>query len=119
MELYEYAVGLSASDLESPFSHIIALRNGLMHDLTAYPLSDQPDLRLSEIKDKQWKLSLLHANKPLDSTAVQSLKQIPEMACIWPWRFPNVFIHERPGFDIVVCNPPFMSEETDRELFPN
>ena len=62
---------LAATDIESPFAEsIIALRNGLMHDLKAYPLSDQPDLRLSEIEDKQWKLSLLHADKPLDSTVI-------------------------------------------------
>ena len=111
---------LSTSDIESPFAQsIIALRNGLMHDLKAYPLSNQPALRLSEIADKQWKLSLLHAEKPLTSADVQTLKDVPEMACIWPWRFPNVFIHERSGFDIVVCNPPFMSEETNRDLFLN
>ena len=40
-----------------------------MHDLKAYPLSDQPT-EIGEIEDKQWKLSLLHADQPLDSTTV-------------------------------------------------
>ena len=96
---------LSSSDLSSPFADsIIALRNGLMHDLKAYPLSDQPTLRLSEIKDKQWKLSLLHATDPLEQSCSRPQRSTGDRLYL-KWRFPNVFIHHRPGFDIVCATP--------------
>ena len=31
--------------------------------------------------------------EPLSNENVRALKDTPEMACIWPWRFPNVFIN--------------------------
>ena len=109
---------ISSQDIDSPFADtILALRSGLMHSIKAYPLSTQPNVRYTEILDMQWKLALLHASQPMEQEEVQRLREEPEKSCIWIWRFPNVFIQEDPGFDIVLCNPPFMSEESNRPLF--
>jgi hypothetical protein len=95
------------NNIDSPFASVILeLRDGLLTAIKAYPQAIQFKKRLLEIQDTQWKLSLLHSKSPLTPSQMEHLKNSPEQYCIWAWRFPQVFIHEMPGFDIVLCNPP-------------
>lgn len=105
-------------DLDSPFASVILeLRDGLLTAVKAYPQAIQFKKRLLEIQDTQWKLSLLHSKSPLNPSQIEHLQNSPEQYCIWAWRFPQAFIHENPGFDIVICNPPnsISSQHEDKE----
>ncbi len=100
---------------------ILELRSNLVNAIKHYPYSERPTERLKEILDTQWKLTLLHVQTNLDDKNVKKLRLEHHSFCIWTLRFPQVFIHENPGFDIVLCNPPYILEDsntTDKDNNP-
>ncbi len=106
---------IALKELDSPFAEmILELRHGLLNAVTTYPQSEQPHLRLQEIHDLQWKLALVHTPKPLDPSQIKTLKENREQFMVWQWNFPTLYIKEKPGFDIIISNPPFIGEDITR-----
>ncbi len=92
---------------------MLELRSNLLNGITHYAYSERPTERLKEILDTQWKLTLLHVQSGLDDHSVKLLRLQHHAFCIWNLKFPQVFIHENPGFDIVLCHPPYILEDSN------
>ena len=86
--------------------------------LTAAPIGDESVIK--EVLDEWEELSdALHADSPKMQTAIDAAQKIlrPLSRVHFPIAFPEVFLRERPGFDVILGNPPWEKVKIDQDAF--
>ncbi len=81
--------------------------------ITAAPISDDPQVSNFTIEGWQGKF-----NKSFRSAAQKAYDELAELRPLhFPAAFPDVFRRERPGFDVIIGNPPWKKPKVEEHVF--
>ena len=86
--------------------------------LASAPIGDESVIK--EALDEWEELSdALHANSPKMQKAVDAAREVlqPLSAVHFPIAFPEVFLRKRPGFDVILGNPPWEKVKVEEHAF--
>ena len=100
----------------------------IFHDIERfkrYYFNTNGPVRKQELKNKinklKWDFIEEYLKKINQKTVLNEIKQyesdLYRPFFIWELEFSEIFVGENPGFDIVIGNPPYVKERTDKKAF--
>ena len=123
-ELRKLKVSLNTQLTKELFKRFLRLKSKLMRILLV-SLDTKYAQEIIKLLDEMTNAVNYNLNQELAESIVESLKdtikmnvedlkgQLDDLSKIgsfhWPWEFPEVFMRENPGFDIVIGNPPYIA----------
>ena len=99
------------TDLQHPMAQNIYEIRDALHQLfqeyPRYPITEAKEA-YEILRGYIWKLALLTTSEPLPLEQAKEIIHEPEKFGLWEWTFFPIFYGPNPGFDVVLCHPPYI-----------